>query len=82
MKSILLSMLFLYGQIISIRAPTERCDVGFWLTHRIYRKSFLWAFFLDRKIELQLRFYWIIIDQFKIFSFDVEEISSIWYVQD
>ena len=27
-------MLFLNRQIISIRAPTERCDVGYSLTHR------------------------------------------------
>ena len=37
---------------------------------------------LDGKIKLELWLHWIIIDQFKIFSFDVKEIRPIWHVQD
>ena len=37
---------------------------------------------LNGKIELQLWLNWIIIDQFKIFWFDVKEIGSIWYIQN
>ena len=37
---------------------------------------------LNRKIKLQLWLHWIIIDQLKIFWFDVEEISSIRNVEN